>query len=58
VRQRLATMKRLLLNNWRAKLMALTVATAVWYLIKKNVDVAPDRWGLEHRPVVLTPGHQ
>jgi hypothetical protein len=39
-------------------LMALTVATAVWYLIKKNVDVAPDRWGLEHRPVALAPGHQ
>jgi len=48
-------MKRFFLNNWRAKLMALTVATAVWYLIKKNVDVAPDRWGLERRPAVVAP---
>ena len=30
-------MKQLFLKNWRAKLMALIVATAVWYLIKKNV---------------------
>jgi hypothetical protein len=51
-------MKRLFLKNWRAKLMALIVATAVWYLIKKNVDVAPDRWGLEHRPATLAPGHE
>jgi hypothetical protein len=51
-------MKQLFLKNWRAKLMALTVATAVWYLIKKNVDVAPDRWGLEHRPApMVVPGH-
>jgi hypothetical protein len=50
-------MKRLFLNNWRAKLMALTVATAVWYLIKKNVDVAPDRWGLEHRPAAVPAIH-
>jgi hypothetical protein len=50
-------MRRLFLNNWRAKLMALTVATAVWYLIKKNVDVAPDRWGLERRPAAVAPIH-
>jgi hypothetical protein len=48
-------MKRLFLENWRAKLMALIVATAVWYLIKRNVEVSPDRWRLEHRPA-LTPG--
>jgi hypothetical protein len=48
-------MKRLFLENWRAKLMALIVATAVWYLIKKNVDVAPDRWGLERRATMLAP---
>jgi hypothetical protein len=51
-------MKRLFLENWRAKLMALIVATAVWYLIKKNIDVAPDRWSLEHRPATLAPGHR
>ena len=48
-------MKRLFLENWQAKLMALIVATAVWYLIKRNVEVSPERWRLEHRPV-LTPG--
>ncbi len=38
--------------------MALIVATAVWYLIKKNVDVAPDRWGLDRRSTALAPGHR
>jgi hypothetical protein len=51
-------MKRLFLENWRAKLMALIVATAVWYLIKKNVDVAPDRWGLDRRATVVSPGRR
>jgi len=51
-------MKLLFLENWRAKLMALIVATAVWYLIKKNVDVAPDRWGLDRRATVVSPGHR
>ncbi|MBV8173867.1 MAG: hypothetical protein JO207_03430 [Verrucomicrobia bacterium] len=50
-------MKRLLFENWRAKLMALIVATAVWYLIKKNVDEAPERWKFEHRPTNLGPEH-
>jgi hypothetical protein len=48
-------MKRLFVENWRAKLMALTVATAVWYLIKKNVDVTPERWRGERRPAPLAP---
>jgi hypothetical protein len=48
-------MKRLFLENWRAKLMALIVATAVWYLIKRNVEVSPERWRFEQRPA-LTPG--
>jgi YbbR domain-containing protein len=30
-------MKRLILNNWRAKLISLLLATTLWYLIKKNV---------------------
>jgi hypothetical protein len=55
--QRLEKMKRLLFENWRAKLMALIVATAVWYLIKKNVDEAPERWKFEHRPTNLGPEH-
>ena len=29
---------RLIVENWRAKLMSLIVAAAVWYLIKKNQD--------------------
>jgi len=37
--------------------MALIVATAVWYLIKKNVDETPGRWKLEHRPAGLVPEH-
>jgi YbbR domain-containing protein len=30
-------MKKLILNNWRAKLISLLLATTLWYLIKKNV---------------------
>jgi hypothetical protein len=50
-------MKRLFMENWRAKLMALIVATAVWYLIKKNVDETPGRWRLDRRPAALGPEH-
>ena len=55
--QRLKIMKRLLMENWRAKLMALIVATAVWYLIKKNVDETPGRWRFDRRPAALGPEH-
>ena len=55
--QRLKIMKRLLMENWRAKLMALIVATAVWYLIKKNVDETPGRWRFDRRPASLGPEH-
>ncbi|MBV9490735.1 MAG: hypothetical protein JO069_13585 [Verrucomicrobia bacterium] len=48
-------MKRFLLENWQAKLMSLVVATAVWYLIKKNVDSYPDHWRLEHRAATGLP---
>jgi hypothetical protein len=50
-------MKRLFMENWRAKLMALIVATAVWYLIKKNVDETPGRWRFDRRPAALGPEH-
>ena len=30
-----------LLNNWRAKLISLLLATTVWYLIKKNIETTP-----------------
>jgi len=28
---------RLTLENWRAKLLSLVLATTVWYIIKKNI---------------------
>src|SRR6266446_846353 len=36
-----AIMKRLILKNWRAKLISLLLATTLWYLIKKNVATTP-----------------
>ena len=36
-----ANMKSLILNNWRAKLISLLLATMLWYLIKKNVATTP-----------------
>jgi hypothetical protein len=42
-------MKRFFFENWRAKLMSLIVATAVWYLIRKNVDVTQGPWLLDRR---------
>jgi hypothetical protein len=35
---------RLLLVNWKAKLMSLVVAAAVWYLIKKNQESTIEGW--------------
>ena len=34
-------MKKAILNNWRAKLISLLLATTLWYLIKKNVATTP-----------------
>jgi hypothetical protein len=48
-------MKRLFLENWRAKLMSLIVASAVWYLIKKNVESTPEQWRIERRPAAQVP---
>ena len=31
-------MKNLVLHNWAPKLMALMIATTLWFLIKKNID--------------------
>jgi len=36
-------MKKLILKNWRAKLISLLLATTLWYLIKKNVATTPWR---------------
>src|SRR5437588_5374722 len=36
---------RLTLENWRAKLISLLLATTVWYLIKKNIETTPSPSG-------------
>ncbi len=36
-------MKRLILNNWRIKLVALAAAAIVWFMISRNLPQAPDR---------------
>jgi hypothetical protein len=40
-------LKRFFVENWRAKLMSLIVACAVWYVIKKNITTSPDIWRQE-----------
>jgi hypothetical protein len=40
-------LKRFFVENWRAKLMSLIVACAVWYVIKKNITTSPDIWHQE-----------
>jgi hypothetical protein len=45
-----STVKRFFVENWRAKLMSLIVASAVWYVIKKNITTTtPDMWRQEER---------
>src|SRR5205814_8641758 len=46
----MAAMKRLILKNWRAKLISLLLATALWYLIKKNVATTPSPSESQTRP--------
>jgi len=43
-------MKKLLLKNWHAKLISLILATALWYLIKKNVATTPSPSELSSPP--------
>jgi hypothetical protein len=44
------TVRRFFVENWRAKLMSLIVASAVWYVIKKNITtMPPDTWRQEDR---------
>ncbi len=35
-------MQNLLLNNWRAKLVCLILAFAIWYLIRINIGPMPE----------------
>lgn len=36
-------MKKMILNNWRAKLIALLAAIIVWFMINRNLPQPPDR---------------
>jgi hypothetical protein len=40
----------MLLKNWRAKVISLLLATALWYLIKKNIATTASPSDLEGRP--------
>ena len=44
-------MKKMILNNWGPKLISLLLATALWYLIKKNTTTIPSPSELDGRPV-------
>jgi hypothetical protein len=48
------SLKRFVVENWRAKLMSLIVACAVWYVIKKNITTSPDIWRQDVRQGRLT----
>ena len=51
-------MKTLILNNWVAKIASLVLASTLWFLIKKNIEVAlPDRDTLQ-APQVFTDGNK
>ena len=39
-------MKEKILRNWKAKLICLMLATALWYLIKNNEARSSDRFDL------------
>jgi YbbR domain-containing protein len=38
------TIKEMLTNDWRAKVTCLLLASALWYLISKNVEKSPQRF--------------
>jgi hypothetical protein len=47
-----AILRRFFVENWRAKLMSLIVASAVWYVIKKNITTGPGAWAEDRRQPV------
>ncbi len=42
-------MKRILLHNWKIKLTCLVLASAVWYVVRQNLDTTPV--GLRWQPM-------
>ncbi|MFV0415282.1 MAG: hypothetical protein ACK5NG_02825 [Chthoniobacterales bacterium] len=46
-------MKNLILTNWKPKLACLLLASALWYLIKNNVDNSPGEsiWPAPSQPI-------
>ena len=40
----MTNMKEIILNNWKAKITCLILATVLWYLIKQNVDRTNERF--------------
>ena len=44
-------MKKLILENWEAKLMALLAASIVWFLVKKTIDTSKTN----HKPLLTMP---
>jgi YbbR domain-containing protein len=48
-------MKTLILNNWAAKIASLVLASVLWFLIKKNIEVPADDADMNKAPIVLTP---
>ena len=48
-------MKTLILNNWAAKIASLVLASVLWFLIKKNIEVPSPEPDAMQAPLVVTP---
>jgi len=48
-------MKSLILKNWPAKIASLALASVLWFLIKKNIEVAAPDLDARQAPLVVTP---
>ena len=49
-------MKTLILNNWPAKIACLVLASVLWFLIKKNLEMAPAEDDPTQSSLVTSPG--